>query len=157
MTRNPTNEELANWDESSRLVALVDRIRHRFDRGGRDSLNEAEQTILTLYELYNEVCNGGFGQWLFHTGLDLIEITPACLDRIGDVRVRNQVQCILEELGRDALHLEGDAFDDYLHCAPDAFWDLISKNDLAYAEFEPEMSEKLVAYASKMMTEIRMP
>ena len=40
----PTNAELPSWDPASRLVALVDRVRPRFDRDGVSGLNEVEHT-----------------------------------------------------------------------------------------------------------------
>ena len=153
----PTNEILANWDPASRLVALAERAHPRYKRDGLAGLNEAERTIVALFDLDNEVCNGGFGQWLFHTPLELIAITPECLERIGETQVLRLVWLILGELGPDALGLDWNAWDGHLHRLPRGFWDRISGFDRECGSLEHGMIERLWAYASKVMTLVRMP
>src|SRR6185312_11618137 len=133
------HKESAILDSASQLVVLAERIRPRYERTGLASLNDAERTLLTLFALDNEVCNGGFGQWLFHTPRDLLAVSAECLQRIGETQVLQLVRSILDELNPEALRLDWQGWQDYLQQMPEAFWQRISAHDRACGSLEGGM------------------
>jgi hypothetical protein len=155
MADPPSNDDLASWDAASRLVALVDRARPRYQRGGLACLNEAERTLLALFDFDNEVCHGGFGQWLFQTPQDVIAITPECLARIGETEVLRLVRSILGELGSDALVTEWPEWEQHFHRMPEGFWERIAAYDRACGPLERGLVKRLWSYAAGVVADIR--
>jgi hypothetical protein len=155
MTCHPSNEELAMWDAASRLVALIDRIRPRYKREGLGGLNDAERTLLALFELDNEVCNGGFGQWLYQTPRDLVAISPECLQRIGETQVHQVVRSVLSEIRPSALRSDWQKWQQYLDQMPMDFWDRIAVYDRACGPLERGLIERLWSYAQSVVAEVR--
>jgi hypothetical protein len=147
---------MATMDPASQLVALVERVQTRYERSGLASLNDAERTLLVLYILDNEVCNGGFGQWLFHAPRDLIAISAECLQRIGEAQVLQLVRSILDELSPEALQLDWEGWQDYLEQMPEAFWQRIGGHDLACGSLERGMIERLWSYTETVAGDIRL-
>jgi hypothetical protein len=153
----PSNDELATWDPASRLVALVERTRPRYERHGLESLNGAERTLLALFDFDSEICNGGFGQWLFNTQTDLIAITPECLERIGEEHMLPLVRSVLNELQLGALMLDSGKWLDYLQEQPEEFWHMVTDVDKSYVPFERRMLERLWSYAEAVARQVRLP
>jgi hypothetical protein len=157
MPNPPTNGELAGWDAASRLVALIDRIRPRYQRDGLASLKGAERTLLALFDFDNEVCNGGFGQWLYQSPLDLIATSPECLERIGETEVLRLVRSILGELGSDVLRLDSHEWEQHLHRMSKAFWERINAYDRAFGPLEHGLIQRLWSYAGGVVADVRAP
>ena len=151
----PTNAELSSWDPASRLVALADRIYPRFDRDGVSGLNEVEHTLIALYNLDNDVCNGGFGKWLLEEPLDLIRTTPDCLERVKEEHVLHLVRCIFSDLDDGALALDYEQWMDYVEDLGDQFWARINAYDLGFNAVEEHFIRRVWEYAEKHFREVR--
>lgn len=156
MSQQPSNDELHAWDPASSLVALVDRIRPRYSKTGITGLNEAESTLLALFEFDNEICNGGFGQWLFNTPTELVTITADCLQRIGDKDVLPHLRSLLDQLAPGAMELDLRDWHNYLQQLPEAFWERVGLADRACGPLERGMIERLWSYAAKVATDVRL-
>lgn len=156
MTVGPSNEELINWDPASRLVALVERIRPRYQNTGLAGLNEFERTLLALFEFDNEVCNGEFGSWLYQTHADLIAITLECLGRIGETALLEIVRSLLGELETKMLS-DWATWEAELDHQPVEFWSKIANYDQQCGTLEREFVERLWSYARTVLTDVRMP
>lgn len=157
MSRQPSNDELRAWDPASRFVALIDRIRPRYSKTGVTGLNDAESTLLALFEFDNEICNGGSGQWLFNTPTELIAITPDCLERIDENEMLQHLHSLLDELAPEALRLDQSDWRDYIRQLPEAFWDRVGIADRACGLLERGMIERLWSYAATVVSDVRMP
>ena len=151
----PSDAELVNWDPASRLVALVDRIRPRFESEGLTGLNEVEHTLIALYDLDSEVCNGGFGAWLYQAPRDLVRTAPECLERVEDEHVLNLVRCIFHDLNNDAFALDLEAWMHYLENRGDSFWARINTYDLGFSGVEEHFIRRVWEYAGEHFTDIR--
>ena len=153
----PSNSELANWDDASLVVGLVDRIRPRYDENGLGALNNAERVLLAVFDLDNEVCNGGFGQWMDHVPGDLASATPACLEEIGDSEVAELARRVLAEFGDVGPSPEYWERMDQIASLPDSADETIRQCDVAFGNLEQAMHKRLCVYARSHLTEIRLP
>lgn len=157
MTASPSNSELANWDDASLVVALVDRIRPRYDEHGLQALNDADRVLLAIFDLDNEVCNGGFGQWLSHVAGDLALTTPACLRQIGDAEVTRLVRRVLDEFGNEGPSADYWERHDQISSLPESADDTIRQCDEAFRDVEEAMHKRLCSYARSHLADIRSP
>jgi hypothetical protein len=151
----PSNSELAGWDNASVVVALVDRIRPRYEEHGLDFLNTPERVVLAIYELDNETCNGGFGQWMMHVPGDLASATPACLETIGDLEVAALTRQVLAEFGDDGPSTDYWMRMDQIDALDATADETIERCDTAFVALEEPMYKRLCIYARSHLTEIQ--
>jgi hypothetical protein len=157
MTASVSNEDLARFDPAGRFLCLAERARLRYQRSGFTGLNDAERTVLALFEFDNETCNGGFGQWLYQTPMELVAILPECLARVGEVTVLEHVRAIFDELGPAALRLGQRDWEEHLGQMPEAFWQQVGARDRAVGPLERGMIERIWAYAETVVSQLRAP
>lgn len=158
MEEHVSNEKLVSWGACPDvLVTLRERIYPRQDSNGNDALNEFELTIAAVYDLFSEVNNGGFHQWLFNSSGDLASKAAASLHRIGDHNV-----AALADRACAAFGAEGPVSDceerrkQMLELSESAH-KKIELCDDEYPDLEPLMLEQLYHYAFAHINEVRMP
>lgn len=146
--------ELRALDDASLVVALVERVRPRYRAGGLDSLHPPERALLAVFELDNEVCNGGFEQWLFHTAGDLAGATPACLLEIGAPEAAAVVRRVLAEFGEEGPAVDYWRREDQLFGLPASAGVAFRQCDQEFAKLESPMLQRLYAFARSHLPEI---
>jgi hypothetical protein len=151
----PSDSELAGRDDASLVVALVDRIRPRYEEHGLASLNTPERVVLAVYEFDNEACNGGFGQWVMHVAGDLASTAPACLETNGDMEVAALTRHVLAKFGEDGPSADYWTRMDQIEALAGFADETIQQCDAAFVALEEPMHKRLCIYARSHLTEIR--
>lgn len=156
MTHPASNRELLTWDGASLVVALVEqRIRPRYSSSGVASLNQVERVLLIVFEMDNEICNGGFNQWLFHVPGDMIAMTPACLRDIGAEVVASLVLRVLAEFGEAGPSADYWIREQQIFAMPESANQIFREADRAFQGLEQDMLRRLYQFARANLAEVR--
>lgn len=151
-----SNDELRTWDGASLVVALVEqRVSPRYKDNGLAGLNQAERVLLSIFDLDNEVCNGGFSQWLFHVTGDLGAVTPACLQEIGADDVAAVVQRVLAEFGEAGPLGEYWQREQQIFGLPESADQVFHDADREFNRLEQGMLRRLYEFARTHIAEFR--
>jgi hypothetical protein len=157
MAHAHSNEELQTWDGASLIVALVEqRVRPRYNTNGMAGLNQTERVLLSVFEFDNEVCNGGFGQWMSHVAGDLISITPACLCDIGAEDVTVLVQRVLAEFGAASPSVDYWEREQQIFSLPESANQIFLEADMAFNGLEQGMLSRFYGFARESDIQDRM-
>jgi hypothetical protein len=157
MARVSSNADLQTFDDASLVVALVEeRVRPRYNANGLLILNHTERVLLAVFDLENEVCNGGFGQWLFHVAGDLLVITPVCLQDIGASDVAAIVRRVLAEFGEEGPAADYWQREQQTIAMPETTERVFQESDREFAGLEQGMLDRLYAFARAHLSEVRL-
>ncbi|HVC92086.1 MAG TPA: DUF4375 domain-containing protein [Pirellulales bacterium] len=151
-----SNDELRAWDGASLVVALVQqRVSPRYTAHGLAGLNQAERILLNIFDLDNEVFNGGFSQWLFHVAGDLLTVTPACLREIGAEDVAALVQRVLAEFGEQRPFTDYYQREQQFLALPESADHIFREADRAFNGLEKGMLRRLYEFARAHLADFR--
>jgi hypothetical protein len=157
MARVSSNADLQAFDDASFVVAMVEeRVRPRYNANGLLLLNHTERVLLAVFDLDNEVCNGGFGQWLFHVPSDLLAITSVCLQDIGAGNVDAIVRRVLAEFGDEGPAADYWEREQQIFAMPERAEQVFQESDREFAEAEQGMLRHLYAFARWHLSEVRL-
>ena len=153
-----SNAELQGWGDDGDPDLLVElaheRIQHRLARENPGGLNEEELLILTLYELYCEVNNGGFYFWLFNAG-ERAYLAPRYLNSLGAVELASIVETVLHAFGTDGPSADTGTRRQQLASLPPSFESICNDADQRYVSLEEDFLEHLYAYCRRHLTMVR--
>ena len=151
-----SNEELRTFDGPSLVATLVEqRISPRYQASGLAELNPAERVLLSVFEMDNEVCNGGFGQWLFHVAGDLLRITPICLREIASEYVAALVEHVLKQFGEQGPATDYSEREEQLFAMPESASRALHDADLAFNGLEQGLLQRLYEFARTHLADFR--
>ncbi len=151
-----SNDELRTWDGASLVVALVEqRVSPRYKANGLAGLNHAERVLLSIFDLDNEVCNGGFSQWLFHVAGDLLAVTPACLKEIGADDAAVVVQRVLGEFGEESPSTDYWQREQQIFALAESADRVFHEADRAFNGLEQGVLQRLYEFARAHLAEFR--
>lgn len=151
-----SNEELRTFDGPSLVVTLVEqRVSPRYRANGVAGLNPAERVLLSVFELDNEVCNGGLGQWLFNIAGDVLTVTPVCLREIGADDVAALVERVLTQFGEQGPVTHDRQREQQLFAMPESANRAFHEADLAFNGLEQDMLQRLYEFARTHLTDFR--
>lgn len=157
MARVSSNADLQTFDDASLVVALVEeRIRPRYEALGLRMLNHTERVLLAVFDLENEVCNGGFGQWLFSVEGGLLVITPDCLQAIGAEDLAAVARRVLAEFGEEGPAADYWQREHQLFAMPETAERVFQEADREFAGLEQDMLDRLYAFARSHLAEVRL-
>jgi hypothetical protein len=153
-----SNAELQNWGEEDNPDLLVElahnRIEYRLESEESPELNDEELFILTLYELYSEVNNGGSYFWLFNAG-ERARFAPRFLNSLGVRELGSIVETILQTFGAEGPSTDIATLRRQLDALPASFESICSDADRRFAGLEEDFLERLYAYCRRNLAKVR--
>lgn len=153
----PGAETLEKWDDASLFSELSRCARDRCNRDGFASLNEAERVLHCLFLFDAEVCNGGFGQWLYCACPNTISGTLTALMIVGASEMADFVNEICAKAGNIDCSLSLEQWNAHLSSLPDSFHKSLEQSSIGFVEREPEFLCCVYVYARQHLRAVRPP
>lgn len=146
-----TPQQQADFDL---LAGHVDALYARQARDGYASLNIAERTVYSVWELEGEVNNGGFDQYFFNSAHGLLDVVGA-LHRIGAAQMAQATQDAFAVFPQPGPSNERFTRQTQLEALTDAQRDGFNALDERFYQYPDDLESLLAKYAREHATEIR--
>ncbi|WP_367873361.1 DUF4375 domain-containing protein [Luteolibacter sp. Populi] len=146
-----TIDQLIAMQHTHRIDSIVLAIEQAL--AGRDTVSEAELTVLAVEALERSVNNGGYRQF-FDSSSEYVPSIVGALERIGCPNCAAITGDAVEAL---ALPADSGAISDFMSHLPDEIEDQLGKCDSRYYGNRESIESGLFAYIEKNRHEIRLP